>query len=200
MHLTDDHHLPSLPALRHQQFEQIERDIRIRSEAEFRASFDAALGNQLRDDIDAMRCNVPGHVGVVGADVMTLRMCDVQQRSRVQKELDDFDILRHGVFMQVAHILERHVIAEQSLHQGLQKAPLEVAMPLRRPQAQRGENLQLDRRVGPRTAVKLIDQRVRLAYAQRQGQNDARPHPGQGAFHALGNIVECARHIPRSWA
>ena len=102
--------------------------------------------------------------------------------------------------MQVAHVLERHVIAEQTLHQGLQEPPLEFAMPLRRAQAQRGEYLQLDCRIAPRTAVKLIDQRVRLAYAQRQGQNDARPHPGQGAFHALGDIVEGARHVPRSWA
>jgi hypothetical protein len=165
MHLTDDHHLPSPPALRRQQFEQIERDIRIRSEAEFRASFDAAFGNQLGDDVDAMRCNVAGDVGVVGADVMTLRMSDVQQRARIQKE-----------------------------YQGLQEPPLEVAMPLRRPQAQRGENLQLDRRIGPRTAVEFVDQRVGLAYAERQGQNDARPHPGQGALHALGDIVERARH------
>jgi hypothetical protein len=44
-------------------------------------------------------------------------------------------------------------------------------------------------------AVELVGERVGLAYPQGQGENDARPDASQGAFYALGDIVERARHV-----
>jgi hypothetical protein len=78
---------------------QIDRDIRIRAQAEFRAAIDAALGDQLRNDVDALRRDVARHVRVVGADIVTLRLRHTEQAARIEKKFDDCHILRDAVLV-----------------------------------------------------------------------------------------------------
>ncbi len=89
---ADDDDVPAAGALRRQVFQQVDRDIGVRSQAVFRAPFDAAFADQLRDDIDAMRRHVARHLRVVGADIVTLRVRHIEQRAGIQKELDDLHI------------------------------------------------------------------------------------------------------------
>jgi len=101
-------------------------------------------------------------------------MCNVEQCAGIEKEFDDLHIFRHIAAVQVPHIVEGYTAAEQALDHGLQKQPLQLAVPLRRAQAQGREHLERNGRVAPCAAVKLIDQRIRLANPQWQCQHDAR--------------------------
>jgi hypothetical protein len=66
---------------------------------------------------------------------------------------------------------------------------------LRRAQAQGRVNLQPDAGIALRSPIELVDQRIRLAYPQGQGQHHVRPDPAQGVLYAFGNIVEEAGHF-----
>jgi hypothetical protein len=57
-------------------------------------------------------------------------MRDAQQRARIEKEFDDLHVLGDAVLVQVPHIVQRHVVAEETFDQGLQEPPLEFTMPL----------------------------------------------------------------------
>ncbi len=197
--LADDDEVSACLPLRRQVFEQIEGDIGIRSQAIFRAALDAALGDELRHDIDAVGGDVARHMSVVAADVVALRMADEKLCAGVQKELDDFHVAGHARAVQIRHVVERHASAEQPRHQGFQEPALELARPLRRAQAQRGENRQAQAWIAPRPVIELVGQRVGLAYTQGQRQDDMRSDAAQGVFDAFRDIVKDARHV-RSWA
>ena len=189
---------PASP-LRRQSAQQIDRDIGVRSQAVFRTALDVALGNELADDIDAVGGNIARHVRVVGADIVTLRMPHIEQRTGIQKKFHDLHVVGHAAAVQIGHIVERHTCAEQPRHQRLQKAALEFVFPLRRAQAQCREYFQGKRRIAPRAPIELVGERVRLAHAQRQCQHNVRADAAQGVLNAFGNIVKDARHVS-SWA
>jgi hypothetical protein len=94
--------------------------------------------------------------------------------------------------VQIAHIVERHIVAEQAFDQRFDEAALELAVPNGRAQAQSGEYLEPDARIALRAPVEFVHQRIGLADSQRQSQHDARTNPRQGAFHAFGDVVENA--------
>ncbi len=162
--LADDFDVCAGAAPRRQVFEQIQRDIRIRSETVFAAPLDAALGDQLGNHVDAVGGQVARHVRVVAADVVALRVPHVEQGAGVQKELDDAHVLRHARAVQIGHRVERHARAEQPCHERLQEAAFELALPYRSAQAQGGENRQPQCGIAPRTPVKLIGERIGLAH------------------------------------
>ena len=172
--LADDDEVSAGAPLRRQVFEQIECDIRVRPQTVFSARLDAAFRDELCHDIDPLSGHVARHVRVVAADIVALRVLYVEQGAGIQEELDDAHVLRYARRVQIGYVVERHAPAKEPRHQGLQEAAFEFALPVRCAQAQGRENRQAQGGIAPRTVVELVGQRVRLAYPQRQGQDDAR--------------------------
>ncbi len=172
--LADHDQLPACQPLRRQYVQQIDRDIGVRSQTVFRAALDAALGNELADDVDAVGGNIARHVRVVAADIVTLRMRHIEQRAGIQKKFHDLHVVGHAAAVQIGHIVERHAGAEQPCHQRFQKAALEFAFPLRCAQAQCREYFQGKGSIAPRAPIELIGERIRLAHTQRQRQHNVR--------------------------
>ncbi len=94
----------------------------------FGAPLDAAFRHQLSNDIDAVGRDIAGNMRVVAADIVTLRMRNVEQRAGIEKEFDDLHIFRHIAAVQISDIVEGHAAAEQALDHGLQKQPLQLAV------------------------------------------------------------------------
>ena len=94
-YFADDDDGSALAPLRRQYFQQIDRDIGIGTQAIFRAPLDAAFCDQLSDDIDAVGRDIAGNMRVVAADIVTLRMRNVEQRAGIEKEFDDLHVPGH---------------------------------------------------------------------------------------------------------
>jgi hypothetical protein len=92
-------------------------------------------------------------------------MRNVEQGAGIQEEFDDLHILGHIPAVQISDIVQGHTAAEQAFDHGLQEQSFQLAVPLRRAQAQGREYLQRNGRIAPRAPVEFIDQRIGLAYA-----------------------------------
>jgi hypothetical protein len=71
---ADDGDIAPAAPLRLQQFEQIQRHIRIGTQAVLAASLDAAFGDELGDHVDALGRDVARDMGVIAADIVPLRI------------------------------------------------------------------------------------------------------------------------------
>ena len=71
------------------------------------AALYVSFADQLRDDIHPMCRHVARHLGVVGADIVTLRMRHIEQCAGIQKELHDLHIGSDISFVQIADIVQR---------------------------------------------------------------------------------------------
>ncbi|HEX3911963.1 MAG TPA: hypothetical protein VHW71_00535 [Steroidobacteraceae bacterium] len=138
--LADDHDLPPRLPLRRQMREQVQGDIGIRPKAVFAAALDTAFCDQLCDDVDPPGGNIARNMRVIAADIVALRMCNAEQCARLQEKLYDLHIVGYTGAMQIGEVIERHIGPEQPDHQRLEEAPLQLALPPGRSQAQGGED------------------------------------------------------------
>ena len=151
--------------------------IRIRSETVFDAPPSMLrFATNWADDVDAVGRDVARHVRVVAADVVPLRVRHGPGRPGSRKNSTISHVVRHARAVQIGDIVERHAVAEQPCHERLEEAPFQLALPYRSAQAQRGENLSAAiAGIAPRAPVELIGERIGLAHAQGQRQDDAGP-------------------------
>jgi hypothetical protein len=87
-----------------------------------------------------------------------------QQRAGIQEKLNDLHVIRNTGSVQIRDVVKRHTAAEQPRYQRFQKTPLQLAFPLRSPQAQGGKYLERDGGVALRAAVEFVRQWIGLAY------------------------------------
>jgi hypothetical protein len=72
--IADDGNIAPAAPLRFQQFEQVQRDIRIGTQAVLAARLNAAFGDELGDHVDALRRDVARDMRVIAADIVPLRI------------------------------------------------------------------------------------------------------------------------------
>ena len=92
--------------------QQIHGDVRIGAEAQLHLSVHRTPRHKVRDHVHAARQCVARNVRVVGADIVPLRMADVEQRTRIEKKLDDLHIAGDIPLVQVSHVIQGYGGAE----------------------------------------------------------------------------------------
>ncbi len=131
------HDFPAACAQRRQLRQQVERYIRVAAQAEFGPAIDDARRHHLCNDIDLLE-NLAHHMGVVGAEVMLLRMLAVQIGAGIQEKFNHFDIGRHApramvraVHAQGRNIIQFGIIAKHARDKGFEKTPFKIVRPRR---------------------------------------------------------------------
>ncbi len=184
--------------------QRVEREIGIAAQAE--AGFAAAylLCDELGDHIYPAIEQIAEHVGIIGADVITLGGGHGKPRPCLEEELINFDVGREVVAVKRDGISEIGITAEQPLCHGLNESPLELGPAARPLQRERGEDAQPDRGIRRRARKQRIGDVIGFAESQRQRQHDVLAHTGDDRCDETIGIFErnrraaVTRHVGRS--
>ena len=120
--LPDDQQKSALPAPAGGQ--QIDGEVGIAAQAVAGLAAAHALGDQLRDHVDAALEHVAQGVGVVGGDVVALRRGDAEPAAGLEEELVDLHVGRQPAGTLGDGIGEVGIAAEQALRERRDEAPL----------------------------------------------------------------------------
>ena len=158
--------------------QNIERGIGIAAQAVAGNAVDHALGDELRDDVQAPREQIGRRVGVICGDVILLRRRDMQPASRQEEELNHLDIGRQFTGAQRRGISEIGISTKQPLDDRRDEAPLQQIGRPRLFQRQRREEGETDGAVGNRARIKRVDDVIGFAEAERQADHEIGPDIG----------------------
>ena len=171
--------------------QQIDGQIGVRAGAETGLRAALAFGDQLGKDIDPAVEHVAQRMGVVCRDVALLRRGRVQAAAGEKEELVDLDIWRQSPGALRHAIRELRIACKQPLRHRRHEPAFQVLPGMRLLQGQRGENAQLDRRIGNRARVERIRHVIGLADAERQPENNILADPRDDGFGKTLRIGEC---------
>jgi hypothetical protein len=130
------------------------------------------------------------------ADVALLRGGDAEPRAGREEELVDLDVWRQPALALRDGIGELRIAGEEALRERRYEAPFEIALPARLLQGERGEDAQIDRRIGGRAIKQRVGDVIGLAQPERQRQHDILADAGDDRVdHALRI---CKRNRPHS--
>ena len=113
------------------QADEIEGDIRVRTQAVTFPAFEGAFRNHLQQDIDTRIHHVARDVRVIAADVILLGIIVMQIFARRKIEFDNFDIGWKRTRLPVLLVIEVRVVTENAFRHWLEKALFEQAFPFR---------------------------------------------------------------------
>jgi hypothetical protein len=121
--------------------------------------------------------------------VVPLGVGAVEDRARLDEERPDDDVGRHLVAPQVDLVAGRRAVGEEPFVDRLDQAPRQLGRGLGWDEAECGDDLQLERRVGECPVVQLVDDGVGFPEPQRGTDNDAPPHQFDDAVDGGLDVV-----------
>ena len=155
--------------------QDIQRRVGVAAQAVAGDAVDDAFRHQLGDDIETARQQIRRGMGIVGRNIVLLRIRHVQPLPGQKEKLDHLDIGRQRIGMQRLGIGEIGVAAEQAVDHRRDEALLKQGLWSRLFQRQRGKDRQLDRAIGGGACVERVDDVVGLAKPKRQSDHQIGP-------------------------
>ena len=194
MHLAEQHHRAAGGAQSRDVRQQVHRDIGIAAQADFGDSAHHAPRDHVRDHVDAAMQELARHVRVVCREIVRLRVRRVEQRARLEEELDHARVGGHGAVAHGLEVIELGIVAEDARRQRLDEALLEIARAGGLAQRQRGEDREVQAAIGPRAAEEFVGDEIGLADAERQRQHHLPAHAPQRLFDYFSDVIKHLRH------
>ena len=173
MHLAHQLHRAPLCAQPFSSRQQVDCQVGIRRKAQ-QAGLRLARRrrrNRLRQHVQAARQRIAQHVRVVGAQVVPLHRVVAEPGAGLEVELADLDVVRKALLPEQPDVFELRVATEQSLHERLEVAALEIRTPAGHAQRKGGDDREPDPWLGDCAPHERVHQRVRLANADRQPEH-----------------------------
>ena len=166
------------PAAGLEQVDELGAGVGVAAERVAQAGSGLALADQLRGDVAALLEDIARREGVVGGDVVALRVRGVQVAAGLEEELLDLHVRRQPVGTQVEHVVEIGAVAIDALQEGPEDARFQLRRGHRLLQRERGEDRELEVRVGFGARIERVQQLGRLAEAERHADAQVVPEPG----------------------
>ena len=155
--------------------QDIQRRVGVAAQAVAGDAVDDAFRHQLGDDIETARQQIRRGMGIVGRNIVLLRIRHVQPLSGQKEKLDHAHVGRQSASMQRVGISKIRVTAEQAVDHGRDEAVLDQVLWPWLLQRQRGKQRQADRTIGDRARIERIDDVVGLAEPKRQADHQIGP-------------------------
>ncbi len=174
--------------------DEIDSDIGVAAETDFRDAAHHSPGDHVSDHVDATSQQLTGHVRVVRRQIVRLRVRGIEKRPGLEEELDDARICRHRTGAHCLQVIEFRVVPEDTRCQRLDECLLEVARPSGFAQAECRENGEVERGIAPRAPEEFVRDEIGFADSERQCQHHAFAHAPQRFFHDLSDVIKHLRH------
>ena len=120
-------HLAADGVLRLDPGQKIGCNIGVGTQRQLNLALYVALRQHGRNHIDAVGRDFTRHMGVIGTQVILLRMRRIQIRPGLQKKFDNANVAGYVVVAQRFDVVEVLVVAEDALRQGLKQTALKIA-------------------------------------------------------------------------
>ena len=128
--------------------------------------------HDLRHDIHALVDQIAHRVGIVGCNIVALRVSIAEPAAGLEEKFIHLDIGRHLARTLRLRIGKARISAHCPLEHGLEETTLEVRAKRRLLERERREDTQLDGPISTGTGEEGIDDMRRLAQAQWQAKDD----------------------------
>ena len=189
-----DRRAGTLPLVQHR--DQVRRDVRVRAETQAIARGVAPPRDLLRDDIRAFGGDRARDMRVVDARIGLLRERRGEPGARLHEEFLHADVRGKPSRADRADPGRLRRIAEDARRDRLDEAPFEFALRPRAREREAGEDRKLDAGIRRRATVELVDERDRLARADRRAEDDFPADARECLLDAVLDACELPRLPP----